>query len=616
MNQPRKTVDLGALAKQLREGKDWPGVADVCRTLLREHPNDARVLRLLSEALLTGGRTQELSDLLEPIVRKGLKDPTLLFRFAATRSALGDTRSAAHYYRQVTELQRDYVEAWLNLGVSLKSLGRVKDSVAAYREAIALRPEMPEAHNNLGLALQQLGEQEEAMAAIRRAIELRPKYPRAYANLSQSLLKLDRIPEAEECCRKAIELDPAMVDGYLNLGLVLMAQNRQEETAEVFRKVARMQPDDTKSLSNLGVAEKEIGAIHRACDLQRLANAIDLEEPTPLWNDAHVRMLAGDFAVGWERYESRWGTGDFKTSIRPWVETTPIWKGEPIGNRALLLHVEQGVGDTTQFCRYIPQICADNPGAEVIVEVQRSVLKLLQNSFSGIPRLFFLAHNEIAGQNLPPFDLHLPMASLPRVSGTRFDSVPCAAGYLKAPKPRRYRQDGDALVVGISWKSIGSTGRKRSLTIERMCRMLAKPGVRLIDLQYGDTKEERQQLLEQHGIALHHDDDVDAKASLADFSDQVAGCDLVVSIDNTTVHIAGALGVPCWVVLPWLPDWRWMLRREDTPWYDSLKLYRPPAIHAWEPMLERLEADFDAVLAGDRSRVAPQRWEGPPALEP
>lgn len=614
MSELAPTTEISDLIQKLRETKDWRSVAEQTRAILKRHPNDARAMRLLSECLLTGGQYKELTDLLEPFVRKGLTDTTLLFRYAAARSSLGDSRGAAHFYKRVTDLQPEYVEAWLNLGVSLKTSGRAKDAVAAYRKAIELRPEMPEAHNNLGLALQQLGDQEAAMAALRRAIELRPNYPRAYANLSQSLLKLDRIPEAEEMCRKAIEMDPTMVDGHLNLGLVLMAQNRQEETAEIFRAVARLQPDDAKSLSNLGVAEKEVGNIEQAFDLQRSANAVDLDEPTPLWNEAHVRMLAGDFAVGWERYEARWGTGDFKTSIRPW--TVPAWQGEPIGNRALLLHVEQGVGDTAQFCRYIPQICADNPGAEVIVEVQKSMQKLLQHSFRKIHRLTILHHNEIAGQNLPPFDLHLPMASLPRVCGTRFDAVPEAAGYFEAPKPRSYRQPGDKLVVGISWKSVGSTGRKRSLTLERMASIVAKPGVRLVDLQYGDTREERQQLLEQQGVAIHHDDDVDAKASLADFADQVVGCDLVVSIDNTTVHIAGALGVPCWVVLPWLPDWRWMLRREDTPWYDSLKLYRPPELNAWEPMLHRLEQDYDAVLAGDTARLKPKRWEGPPSLVP
>ena len=614
MNELAPTEQISALIQQLRDTKDWRSVAEGARGILQRHPNDARAMRLLSECLLMGNHAKELIDLLEPLVRKGLKDTTLLFRYAAARSATGDTRGAAHFYRKVTELQPEYVEAWLNLGVALKTSGRTKDAVAAYRQAITLRPEMPEAHNNLGLALQQMGEQENALAALRRAVELRPQYPRAYANMSQSLLKLDRIPEAEEACRKAIEMDPAMVDGHLNLGLVLMAQNRQHETAEIFRAVARLQPDDSKSLSNLGVAEKEVGNIERAFELQRSANAVDLDEPTPLWNEAHVRMLAGDFAVGWERYEARWGTGDFKTSIRPW--NVPVWQGEPIGNRALLLHVEQGVGDTAQFCRYVPQICADNPGAEVIVEVQRSMQKLLQHSFRRIPRLLVLHHNEIAGHNLPPFDLHLPMASLPRVCGTRCDAVPEAAGYFEAPKPRSYRQPGDKLVVGISWKSVGSTGRKRSLTLERMARIVAKPGVRLVDLQYGDTKEERQQLLDQTGVALHHDDDVDAKASLADFADQVAGCDLVVSIDNTTVHIAGALGVPCWVLLPWLPDWRWMLKREDTPWYDSLKLYRPPEMNAWEPMLRRLEDDYDALLAGDESRLAPKRWEGPPSLVP
>ncbi len=601
-------------AQRLLRERDWQGAARLADKLWRQQPNSAPALRLLCEALQTGNRNAQVCELLEPLIRQGLKDARLLFRYAASRAATGDQKLAARFYKRVVDLEPSYVEAWLNLGVCLKNVGQAADAVVAYRKAIALKPDLPEAHNNLGLALQQAGDHEAAIAALTEAVRLRPGYARAHANLAQSLLKLDRIPEAEAHCRTAIAAEPQQVDGYINLGLVLLAQNRQHETAEVFRQVLRLQPDDPKALSNLGVALKEIGAIDEAVEMQIRAQAVSPDDPTPPWNEPHVRLLTGDLAVGWERYERRWGTGDFKTSVRPFK--APLWRGEGVGNRALLVHLEQGVGDTVQFCRSLPILAERFPGAELTLEVQLSLLGLIRHSFRRWPRILVLPHANIAGVNLPPFELQLPLATLPRAFGTRLDTIPAMPSYIEPPRIRDYRQPGDQLVIGLSWKSVGATGRKRSLALERLARLLARPGVRLVDLQYGDTQGERAALERDHGIALVHDATVDAKADLGAFAEQVKGCDLVVSIDNTTVHIAGALGVPCWVLLPYVPDWRWLLRREDSPWYPSLKLYRPPALHAWDPLLERLGDDLAAVLAGDHTRLQPQRWDGPPALSP
>lgn len=597
----------------LREG-DWQGAARLAEKLWRAQPNQAPPLRLLCEALQSVGRHAEVIKLLEPLIRQGLKDARLLFRYAAARASTGDQRGAARFYKRVVDQEPAYVEAWLNLGVCLKGIGQAGDAAIAYRRAIALKPELPEAHNNLGLALQQTGDHLGAIEALDEAVRLRPGYGRALANKAQSLLKLDRVPEAEAACRAAIAAEPQQVDGYINLGLVLLAQNRQQETVEVFRKVLELQPDDAKALSNLGVALKETGAIDEAMAMQIRAQAVAPEDATPPWNESHVRLLIGDMAVGWERYERRWGTGDFKTSIRPFK--APFWRGEGLGNRALLVHLEQGVGDTVQFCRYLPLLSERYPGAELTLEVQPSLLDLVRHSFRHWPRILVLPHVNIAGVNLPPYDLQLPLASLPRACGTRIETVPARVPYIEPRRTRDYRQPGDCFVIGLSWKSVGATGRKRSLSLERLARLLARPGVRLLDLQYGDTAEERRALAERHGIEVTHDETVDAKADLGAFAEQVQGCDLVVSIDNTTVHIAGALDVPCWVMLPYVPDWRWLLRREDTPWYPSLKLYRPPALHAWDPLLERLGDDLAAVLSGDHTRLKPQRWEGPPALVP
>lgn len=603
-----------ALARRLRDGGDWREIAREARRRLAARPDSASLVRLLSEALQAGGDHPALATLLEPLMRRGVSDRLLQFRYAAAKAALGDHALAVKLYRRLARQQPGQVEYWLNLGVSLKALGRTDEAIAAYREALALKPDLPEAHNNLGLGLQQKGDNEAAVAALQEALRLKPGYARAAANLAQSLLKLERLAEAEAAARQAIESEPRMADGYVNLGLILMAQNRQEETVEVFERVVALQPDDARSLSNLGVALKECGRLEEALQRQSTAQALAPDDPTPLWNEAHVRLLLGDFALGWERYEARWGTGDFKASLRPFKE--PYWRGEPLKHRPVLIHVEQGVGDTVQFCRYLRLLAEGHPTAEIVCEVQASTIGLLRRSFADLPRLTFVPHANKSGVNLPPFELHLPLAGLPRLFGTRLETIPGETPYLAAAAPRRYRREGDSLVVGLSWKSVGTTGRKRSLPLERLAVLLARPGVRLVDLQYGDTAEERAALERERAIALVHDDEVDPRSDLAAFADQVAGCDLVVSIDNTTVHVAGALGVPCWVLLPYIPDFRWMLQREDSPWYPTLKLYRPPALNDWDGLLAKLEADFATLVAGDRSVLAPKRWEGPPALSP
>ncbi|GAB5471508.1 MAG: tetratricopeptide repeat protein [Rhodospirillales bacterium] len=593
--------------------RSWQEAVALARQRLKQDPNDQEAGRNLCAALIRGNRHRDVATVAKPFVKRNDCDPQILFHFAVAADACNDKPSALLAYRRCVQAKKDWAEAWLNLSAIAKSQNLLDEAIRSAEKGIALKPEMPEGHNNLGQALVQKGKHEEGLAAYDKALELRPDYARAHANRAQALLKLDRPEEAEEACKRAIETNPKGKEGYTNLAVVLLAQGKVRQAMDNCQALAKLYPDDPEVLSNWGVALKESGFVEEALNRQAQAQAIAPNNPTPKWNEAHARLLIGDYAVGLERYESRWGTPEFKASLRPFKEN--YWNGERLGTRILLIHLEQGVGDTVQFCRYVPMVAERHPQAEIVIEVQPSLKALLKHSFRHWPRILVRPHASIAGINLPPFDRHVPMGHLLRLFDTRVEAVPAKRAYLEPQAPRSYKREGDDLVIGISWKSKGTTGRKRSVTLERLATLCAKPGVRLVDLQYGDTEEERKALTEKTGIEVFHDD-VDPVADLGAFADQVAGCDLVISIDNTTVHIAGAIGVPAWVILPHVPDWRWLLQREDTPWYPSLRLFRVLTAEDWETPLEQVDSALTALMAGDKSQLDAPGWEGPCATSP
>ncbi|MEO1193026.1 MAG: tetratricopeptide repeat-containing glycosyltransferase family protein [Pseudomonadota bacterium] len=602
-----------AVKDEVKPQRHWRDAVREARQRLKANPNDQEAGRALCAALIRGNRHRDVAAAAKPFIKREDCDAHILFHFAVAADACNDKSAAVLAYRRCVKAKPDWAEAWLNLSAVAKNQNLIDEAIRAAEKGIALKPEMPEGHNNLGQALMPKNRYEEALAAYNKAIELKPDYARAHANRAQALLKLERPDEAEEACREAITVNPEGKEGYTNLAVVLLAQGKVRDAMENCAALAKLYPDDPEVLSNWGVAMKESGFVEEALNRQAQAQAIAPNNPTPKWNEAHARLLIGDYAVGLERYESRWGTPEFKASLRPFKEN--FWNGERLGTKILLIHLEQGVGDTVQFCRYIPILAEKHPQAEIVVEVQPSLKEILKHSFRHWPRILVRPHASIAGINLPPFDTHVPMGHLLRICNTRIDTIPSKQAYMEPMNPRTYKREGDEMVIGISWKSKGTTGRKRSVTLERLATLCAKPGVRLVDLQYGDTEEERKAVTEKTGIEVFHDD-VDPVADLGAFADQVAGCDLVISIDNTTVHIAGAIGVPAWVILPHVPDWRWLLQREDTPWYPSLRLFRVLTAEDWETPLQQVEEALDKLLAGDTSQLEAPPWEGPSATKP
>ena len=318
---------------------------------------------------------------------------------------------------------------------------------------------------------------------------------------------------------------------------------------------------------------------------------------------AEAQLLQGDFKQGLAHYESRWHLPRFEPYLRPFRQ--PLWHGEPLGRQTLLVTPEQALGEVVLFSRFAPLLLHLHSSAHVVLEVQQRAVALLAYSFQNARRLRVVPTLDREGSNLPPFDLHVPLCSLPHRLGIDADSIPAAESYLYAPAPRRMAPE-NSLAVGISWRSINpQNGKQRSLPLQELARMLQQPGTRLVNLQYGESQRDQDELLRREGITLANPEGVAQDGDLAELANLAAGCDLVVSIDNTTAHLAAALGRPTWVLLHHAPSWRWHLERSDSPWYPTARLFRQPGPGDWqEPLVGLRSALLDLLAERDKAGKA------------
>ena len=316
---------------------------------------------------------------------------------------------------------------------------------------------------------------------------------------------------------------------------------------------------------------------------------------------AEPELLQGDFKQGLAHYESRWRIPRFEPFQRPFQQ--PLWQGEPLGRQTLLITPEQALGEAVLFGRFAPLLLHLHSGAHIVLEAHQQAAQLLAYSFQNARRLRVVPTRDREGSNLPPFDVHVPLCSLPHRLGIEPDSIPAAESYLYAPAPRRLAPE-NSLAIGISWRSINpQNGKPRSLPLIELARMLQQPGTRLVNLQYGDSQREQEDLLRREGITLANPEGVKLGGDLIDLANLAAGCALVVSIDNTTAHLAAALGCPTWVLLRHAPSWRWHLERSDSPWYPTARLFRQPAAGDWQEPLVALRSALLDLLA-ERDKVS------------
>lgn len=554
----------------------------------RAHFNTAIMLRALGrldEALASLDRAVNLKpDYVEAHRTRGL-----------ALHELGRFDEALANHDRALTLNPDYADAWGDLGVTLLAAGRPQDALACFDRVLTLSPADAKALNNRGHALGALNRFDEALASYDRAIALRPDYAETYANRVLPLQALRRQDEALESSDRAIALKPDYADAHHNRASALYGLRRLHEAVASCDRALALKPDFAEAWDSRAVALSELGRLEEA--LESLERALALK---PDYAEAHhdmamCRLALGDYARGWAEYEWRWKSRQLSRQAR--ALAAPLWLGrEDIRGLTILLHAEQGLGDTLQFCRYVPRVAA--LGARVVLDVQPGLKRLLSR-LDGVDMIIG------RGEALPPHDVQTPLMSLPLALGAGPDGEggpylfpdpdEAAAWRSRLPKNGHFR-------VGLCWAGgarpdqpvADAVDRRRSLPLRAFAPLADLRGIDIYSLQMGPPASQLVNALARGWDGPPILDLTDRLKDFADTAALVANLDLVITCDTSTAHLAGGLGKPVWILNRFDACWRWLDGREDSPWYPSARLFRQTS-----------PGDWDGVIGAVKSALAP-----------
>ncbi len=508
----------------------------------------------------------------------------------------GKLSAAERLYREILQVNPRQALVWQNLGLIARQRGQAASAIEWISRAILIDGAQPSFHNNLGAVLQSQSRLADAIASYSRAIALKSDYAEAHCNLGSAHKDQGRTDEAMACYSRALQINPKLAEAHFNLGVIHQSLGELAQAAECYQTAIGLKAGYWQALNNLGTVYKLEGRFNEAlvCYEASLASGHDPAEAHR--NRALLRLLTGDYAQGWPEYEWR-----FRVEGAPRVTfPQPRWDGRPLDQGTLLLKAEQGLGDTIQFIRYAPLV-RQRASSKVILHCAASLQALLQG-VEGIDRFAAEALDR------ETFDCYAPLMSLPGMFGTQVETIPAAIPYLTAEPARvaRWRSQVGAtpgLKVGIAWQ--GNPGyaadSQRSVPLEHFVPLSNCPGVRLYSLQKYHGCDQLALLAERLPI-VDLGPSLDLDAAFVDTAAVMVTLDLVVTSDSAMAHLAGALGVKVWVALPNVPDWRWLLDRDDSPWYPTMRLFRQSQPGDWPGVFERIAHELNELSAQQGSR--------------
>ncbi len=504
----------------------------------------------------------------------------------------GKQDEALAHYQQALRIWPTEPTAHSNVGMALAGKSMDKEAEAHFREALRLDPNFPEGHNNLGVNLRAQGKTEEARGCFQEALRLKPDYVEAYYNLGNWHKDQKQYDEAVARYQQALRINPDHANVHNNLGSVLQSTEKFDEAAIHYRHALRLNRDHAEAHRNLGTVLQSQAKYDEAMAHFEEAVRIRPGFAEARTDRALMALLKGDFQRGWPEYEWRWKMP--RVPNRSF--TQPLWDGSPLGKRTILLHAEQGLGDTLFFVRYAPLV--KQRGGTVIVECPAALLGLLAG-VEGIDQL--VAHDS----PLPAFDVHSPLATLPGIFHTVLETIPATVPYVSVSAERIERwkaivhgEAGSLFRVGIVWQGNPkySGDRQRSIPLAQFERLAELEEVRLFSLQKGHGTDQLADLGGKFPVVDLESRLGDDSESLANIGAVVKNLDLVVTCDTAIGHLAGAMGAAVWTALPHVPDWRWMLQREDSPWYPTMRLFRQTSRGRWDDVIERMAEELRQLL--------------------
>jgi tetratricopeptide (TPR) repeat protein/glycosyltransferase involved in cell wall biosynthesis len=540
----------------------------------------------------------------------------------------GRSNDAIELFTRAVSERADYGEAWNNLGITLARVARHADAIGAFQRAVDCESDRALWWNNLGNSLLECFRFDEAFAAYERAVSLDATNPDLWSNRGLALRGQRRPDDAIASLERALAIDPAYVNALTNLGVILKERREFGRALDLMRRALAAAPNDSVVMTNLAATYEamgdfermraiadaglaiddqfaefhvlngnywmEAGEYARATECYERAVALDPENRNANWNLAIISLLHGDFERGWKQFEWRRRLQSVLTDHGTYAGEE--WDGSPLDGRTILLLAEQGLGDTIQFIRFASELRARGAG-RVLVEAPAPVVPLIASA-QGVDAVI------ARGLPLPSYDVHARLMGLPRLLGTEVSTIPAPAAYLTAERraaASRVTAPAGTLKVGIAWAGNPDHRRDhlRSMSLEALRPLLDVKGVRFYSVQKGGPEAQL--------AAFAAPNVTDLSPHLADLQDTAAAIDqldLVITVDTAIAHLAGALGRPVWVMITHVPDFRWMLDRDDTPWYPSMRLFRQPAPRDWTPVIELVTQALRDRVATDAAQRA------------
>ena len=630
-------ASAGAIGQLLQAGLDlhqrgrMPEAEAYYRRALKLQPDQPDALHLLGVIANHDKRHAEAAELIGRAIARDSGNPLYFSNLGLALKMLERREAALAAFDRALALLPDFAEVHRNRGHTLYELGRVDEAFASYDAALVLRPDYVDVlklyavalrkermldrslvcydrlivatpddadilndRGNLLVDLKRFGE---ALACYDRALALMPNYVNAMSNRGLVLRLMNRFDEAIAVLTRALELSPDRAEVHNIHGNALQGMKRFDAALAAYDKAIALKPDYAEAFNNRGNALEYLMRFDDAIASFQQAIALKPDYADAHWNEAILRLLIGDFENGWLKSEWRWKCPALGLVDRGF--TQPLWLGdESLAGKTILLHSDQGLGDTIHFCRYVPMVAA--LGARIILLVQSPLVALL----SGLEGVALCISST---DDVPAFDLHCSLSSLPLAFKTRMETIPSRTPYLRAPDvsvSTFAAEQGSELRVGLVWSGNPNHGNdlNRSVPLPTMASLFNLPAT-FVPLQTEMRPGDKEWLAQQDNVLNL----TDTFKSFADTAAVVSQLDLVITVDTSVAHLAGALGRPVWILLPYSPDWRWLLGRDDSPWYPTARLFRQTDLREWDEVIARVRVELAALAAASaRLDVAPR----------
>ena len=587
---PQKIID--GLSRLLRQGQLLE-VVEQATDFTKRYPNSFVLWNVMGLALKGLSRFSEASKAFKQVTELNGTSSDGFNNYGISLHDEGKLQEALTAFKKALAFNPHHSGAYYNMGNVLRDQGEIQEAISAYKKAVSLKSDYAKAYNNMGITLQNQGKLEEAIAAYRTLLSLTPNNPEAYCNLGNALKEQNKPDDAIMAFKKALSLQPSHYRAYYNWGNLLKDQGRLEEALEAYEKAVSIQPDYVQAFANMGTTLKDQGRLNEAINAYRKVLSINPNHAEVNFNLGTLLWLQKDFENAFELMEWRWKIEQQRMGV--YLESRqPRWEGEH--GKRIFAWKEQGIGDQVMFGSVLTEL--SDKSKRLIVECDERLMPLFRRSFN--EQIEFVSTRKKVDDS--DYENHIAIGSLLRFFRNDINDFKKTSGGWLKPDPlrtnhlrKKLRENDDRKVIGISWftNSKLENSKHRNVSTDILAEYLRLISGKYINLQYGETSREIHRLNSMSGVEIHQVDNLDLFNDLDGLTALISACDTVISIDNATVHLAGALGVDTRVLLPLRADDRWGLNSSESYWYDSVQLYRQQEPNNWHGPLQQLVSDLN-----------------------